>query len=206
MAGSYEQAKVGDPNSAAGPKWVAQFLGMNEKLNSSNQLEATGIADNAKPFRWYTPSIVAGEQATNSSVYTPLLTPDEVPSVVLPTNGLIMVGYLAKWKSTSAGAGRAAIHLGSTQIKNTTIAAFQAAETSGTATQVLSSTSFGLNNAEGEAAFTTTGQVLSPGAANGGATLIFAAAGTYNVRVLYKAESGEVKAKERKLWVATLGV
>src|SRR5215216_5153781 len=44
MAGTYEQAKVGDPNSSAGPKWVAQFLGMNEKLNSSNLLEDTGIA------------------------------------------------------------------------------------------------------------------------------------------------------------------
>jgi hypothetical protein len=34
----------------------------------------------------------------------------------------------------------------------------------------------------------------------------FAAAGTYNISVQYKATSGSITAKERKLWVAVLGV
>jgi hypothetical protein len=43
MTGTYEQAGLGEPNSTAGPKWLAQFKGMNEKLNSSNLLEDTGL-------------------------------------------------------------------------------------------------------------------------------------------------------------------
>jgi hypothetical protein len=39
----------------------------------------------------------------------------------------------------------------------------------------------------------------------GGAVKIFAAAGTYNISVQYKASSGSVTAKERKLWVSVLG-
>jgi hypothetical protein len=39
----------------------------------------------------------------------------------------------------------------------------------------------------------------------GGSIEVFAAAGTYTIGVKYKATSGNVTAKERKLWVATLG-
>lgn len=44
MAGTYEQATLGEPNATAGPKWLKQFKGMNEVLNSSNLLEDTGLA------------------------------------------------------------------------------------------------------------------------------------------------------------------
>lgn len=207
---------IGKKGNTEHPKVNAAIEALNTILGEENKVKGSGVEKETLPqsvfekgvgaIKWYTPTIIAGQHSTGSSVYTPLLEPDQIESVVLPTNGLIAIGYLAKWKSTIAGAGRAAIHLGSTQVKNSTIAAFQEAETSGTALQTLSSTSFGLNAAGGEAAFTTTGQILSPGAAIGGFCLVFAAAGTYKVRVLYKAESGEVTAKERKLWVAALGV
>lgn len=42
--GIYEQAALGEPNATAGPKWLKQFKEMNEKLNSSNKLEDSGLA------------------------------------------------------------------------------------------------------------------------------------------------------------------
>jgi hypothetical protein len=53
-------------------------------------------------------------------------------------------------------------------------------------------------------AWLTTGEILgSP--LEAGMAVVFGAAGTYTVGVKFKATSGSVTAKERKLWVATVG-
>jgi len=49
------------------------------------------------------------------------------------------------------------------------------------------------------------GEKLVTAQAFGGACEIFAAAGTYNISVQFKASSGNVKVKNRKLWVGALG-
>lgn len=167
----------------------------------------------------YTPKIIATEQSRNNESFGLLGTPDEIPSVVVPTDGLLLVGYSASVKSANSGAARAAIFLGANQLK---IAPW----TEGTApikqeaegnVGILSfskvfSTATGLrfNSVGAYSGDVTTGQLIGANSASsgvGGMTAIFAAAGTYNVSVQYRAGNpgGEVWAKERKLWVAVLG-
>jgi hypothetical protein len=136
--------------------------------------------------------------------------PDVVTNVVLPTDGLIVVGYQATWQQ-SAGAARAAIFVGANQLKSdaggTAPAVQEAVPSAGTgvdytlgtgATGLLSG-SFG-----GWTGDVTTGQVI--GTTSGfGVTYIFAAAGTYDVSIQFKAPSGTVTVKNRKLWVWTVG-
>lgn len=164
---------------------------------------------------WYAPVINAAEQSANSPAFTNLSTPDEISGVVLPTNGLIVVGYSANIKSSVSSAGAAAIFIGSNQVKIDAGGAAPAAQfvsTSGTTFHHISTNSYGLALVGSEVwtGDVTTGQIL--GAANSGVALgggpihVFAAAGTYTVSVKYGASSGTVTAKERKLWVWVLGV
>ena len=158
-------------------------------------------------FGGFASSIIAAEQATASTTFTKLATPDEV-SVALPTNGLLLIGYQAAWKSSTAGKKvSAAVFLGSNQLVIaagvSSPVAQEAAHTQGTL-QSLSGTTVGLATHESGTygADATTGQIISPGAAVGGGLMaVFAAAGTYAVSVQFKVESGaEVKAVNRKLW------
>src|SRR4051812_17888140 len=76
-----------------------------EQLGSSSVTEAkianlavtnAKLAAAAKPVVWYTPKVTATEQTRESATYGTLTTADEISSVVLPENGLIMVGFTAK--------------------------------------------------------------------------------------------------------------
>lgn len=140
--------------------------------------------------------------------------PDQVSNVVLPTNGLIVVAYQALWKDSVADAGRAAIFVGATQLKEmvSTTPEFQEAalidNASPNSYTTLSTFGFGLQSpleAVGvDSSQVTTGQLVGAGT-DGGPCYIFAAAGTYTISVQFKATSGTVTAKERKLWVWTMG-
>lgn len=183
--------------------------GLNEELDSSNDLQGTGIS---KGFlgRFYPPTIIATEQERTNVAFGNLTTPDEVKSVVLPENGLIVIGYQAKFKSSGSGTGSAAIFLGANQLKVQTVTApkVQEAKTVGTAEFFLVATSNGggLETATGNpGADVTTGQLLGSGNTIAGLSYVFAAAGTYNISVQFKATSGSVTAKERKLWVGVIG-
>jgi hypothetical protein len=192
VAGTLENPVIGEKNSTGDPKIVALVKLFNERLNAENKLG------------WYAPSIIGTEQTRESASFGTLTTADEVKSVILPENGIIVLGYLAKWKSSVSGAGRAAIFLGANQLKtnNEAVAAEEA---------TLSSTSFHTLGSSGtvtgldrrtvvEATFPTTGSTVGQGVA-----YIFAAAGTYNISIQFRATSGSVTAKERKLWVSVLG-
>jgi hypothetical protein len=61
-------------------------------------------------------SIPAAE-STSSTSNTLLTTPDRIQNVVLPTNGLIVIGYQALWQNTVANNARAAIFIGANQLK-----------------------------------------------------------------------------------------
>ncbi len=80
---------------------------------------------------------IAAAQSITSTTYTTLATPDQVPNIVLPTNGLIRVGYQATWQESVSGAARAAIFVGANQFKIQGTAAgapeTQAATTNGSA-------------------------------------------------------------------------
>lgn len=83
MAGTYELAKVGDTNASAGPKWVAQFEGMNNKLNSSNLLEDSGLA------------------SPNNSCYRTLLSVTSILSNALVASTYLLGSYAAGNPSAS---------------------------------------------------------------------------------------------------------
>lgn len=209
MAGTYEQSSLGEPNSTAGPKWLAQFKGMNDVLNSENDLTAEGIAKGTLG-RLYTPTIIATEQTRESATFGTLTTKDEVTSVVLPENGLIAIGFWGKVKCSVGSAGRVAIFLGANQLK---IAAdtgplVQEGSIAGTEFTTVTTGPLGISGtAKDTSSAVTTGQLLaSQGGNTGGLAYVFAAAGTYTISVQFRATSGSITAKERKLWVGVLGV
>jgi hypothetical protein len=142
---------------------------------------------------------------------------DVVSGVVLPTDGLIVVAYQALWKNTLVGNGRAAIFIGPTQAVVTAgatggapLAQNGAGPGSGnfaplatTPVGLDGSTSPGVDDTE-----VTTGQIVAPSGStgNGGATYLFAAAGTYDVSIQFKNNAaGTLSVKNRHLWVWTIG-
>lgn len=167
--------------------------------------------------------IIATEESTSVSGYNYMSTPDRVDNIVLPTDGLIFLGYQARWKADNViGGALAAIFLNSTQVKSaqsvTTTCTDQAATLPdpgvGANYRPLSSCDGGLISDENVAAGVTytgdvtTGQVIAAGGASniyaqrGGICAIFAAAGTYNVGIKFRSDgSNPVYARDRKLWV-----
>lgn len=146
--------------------------------------------------------------------------PDRVSSVVLPTDGIILVWFQAVWKQSVASTAHAYLYLSS----NPVVAANHAGATPGTgnseawigttanADVALHSWGGGLlsSNSNPMVAYSgdvTTGQIIGSSVSNGyyGPCWIFAAAGTYNVEVNFWADSGTVTVKDRRLWVATIG-
>lgn len=177
--------------------------------------------------------VIAASEARANTAFGTLTTPDQITGIVMPTDGLVLVGYEAQVKETVADAARAAIFLGSNQTvapaqSSTSPVAIAARSNAGVAgaffpvvscpsglvagTPVDGSTNTG---------FATTGQALAIGStvtrgeANttslagpafaGGFCVIEAAAGTYTVSVQYRATSGTVTAQNRKLWVLAIG-
>lgn len=61
-------------------------------------------------------SIISTSESITSTTFSTMPTPDQVASIVLPTDGLIAVWYQARWLESVAGAARAAIFVGSNQL------------------------------------------------------------------------------------------
>lgn len=160
-------------------------------------------------------SIVATEESRTNAAYGLLATPDQV-SVAVPTDGLIEVKFQALWKESVAQAARAAIFLGANQLKRASLTAPAVQEATMVPTAevskytALSSSAGGLaspsSNATEAGPAVTTGQVVAISKDDGGACYIFGLpAGTYTVSVQYKALTGTVTVKERRLWVEARG-
>lgn len=186
------------------------------KIPQGTDLPLLGLSESGTTRRGK--SIIATSQATGSATYTTLATPDLV-TVTLPTDGLLYITYHATWSQTVASAARAAIFLSATQLKgsdgNTGVPVVSEAGCSATANQdhALYTSGGGLvgNDQTGGWSDVTTGQVIGQvlgvggGSAPGGQIEVFAAAGTYDVSVKFKASSGTVTASNRKLWVKAEG-
>ncbi len=157
---------------------------------------------------------IATEETTTATTYaiTNLATQDKVASVVLPTDGLIVVAYRAFWKLTGASnSGAASIFLGSDQLKGQTV---DSAPTVNEASLAASGDNYGLlrcggsnltaaPSATSDVSLVTTGLVTTTAP-----VFIEAAAGTYTVSVQYKCNAtngGTLSVKERKLHVWTMG-
>jgi hypothetical protein len=163
----------------------------------------------SKGVTWYTPKVIATEETRENTAFGTLTTADEITGVALPENGLIVMGYVARWKSSVSEAGRAGLFLNTTQVRNG-LNGFVEPKTTATENCLLTSAPGGLASVEnaGAGPFPTTGVTLghqSSTSPAGGIAHIYAAAGTYTVSVRFRATSGSVTTKERKLWVAVLG-
>lgn len=182
--------------------------------------QAAGLNDGSNVRRGK--SIVATTESRTSTAYGLMTTPDRVQNIVMPASGLIVVAYQATWQESVATAARAGLFLGSNQVRF--------AENDSTSTKIvetnlggaantdkpLSTFGAGLNGYAGGdtnayPGDATTGQLVAMNGAVGGAVnlggpcYIFAAAGVYDVSIQFKAGSGSVTVKNRKLWVWTLG-
>lgn len=202
MTGSLPLPEVGENNSSADPRVRALLSQYNELLNSENKLPNTSLTG---VIGWYTPKVIATEQTRENVAFGTLTTPDEITSVVVPENGLMVIAYSAIVKSSAEEAGKIAIFIGANQLKSagSTVPVAVETATSGTAFATLSSSLVGLSvNVSKGTSFVTTGQTLTASSTTGGLCYVQRlAAGTYNVSVQYKATSGSVTAKERYLAV-----
>jgi hypothetical protein len=169
-------------------------------------------------------SIIATTEARTNTAYGLLTTPDRVSNVVVPTDGLVVVAYQATWQESVVGAANAAIFIGSNQLKiaqETGAPIVQEAvngASSANTDRPLVTYHEGLASWAGTtSAYTgdvTTGMTIGARLSTGGSdardrfgycTIGNLAAGTYDISVQFKSSSGSVTAKNRKLWVWTLG-
>jgi hypothetical protein len=149
---------------------------------------------------------IATEQERTSTTFGTLPTADLIKEVKVGEKGLLRIGYSARFKSSASGAGQAAIFIGTNQIKLfTTEPKAVAAVTIGTTFRHLTSRYAGLAaSTAGEATGVdaTTGQLISA-STEGGEAVLWVAPGTYDVSIQFKATSGSIFVKERRLWVET---
>lgn len=220
---------VGQPNSSEEPKVVnalTQLVGAVNNVDSDQIADGTiaagDISSSLADFLALTvagttrrgKAIIPAAEGMTNSAYSYLATPDRVSSIVLPTDGLICVAYQALWRETVPNAGRAALFLGATQLVLSRAGggvAVQETSNNGAANVYtpLTSAPGGLLSppaVTADASNVTTGQIV--GNANtspfGGFVSLFAAAGTYDVGVKFKASAGTVTIADRRLWVWTI--
>lgn len=167
-------------------------------------------------------SIIATSETTSATSYAVgnLATPDRVQNIVVPTDGLLFIGYRALVKPPVSANCRAAIFIGANQLKTPTpsaVPAVQEVSLSGGGTPNFSHIGANprglgqLSASTVDESDVTTGQALyisdSGGSSiHGSLCVVDVAAGTYDVSVQYKVSTtGPVTVKERKLWVWTTG-
>jgi hypothetical protein len=158
---------------------------------------------------WYTPKVIPGEETTTSLSPALLATPDEIPGVVMPTNGLIAVGYHANFKSSAGEVGVqtsfAGLFLGANQVKQAGVAEKAQAPRENTFARLYSGGTGVSSGGAGVSAISTTGETFGSPAPATGVCYIYAAAGTYAVSVKFWNSAGTCSVKERALWVWTYG-
>lgn len=164
-------------------------------------------------------SIIATEQNTGSTTFTTLTTPDEVPNLVLPADGIIFVLFVGQVYESITGHMRYAIFLNNNEVKvpsHIAAAPVQGDSSMYSGTQgkwfaVATSPVYGLTHVDGTSGVSytgdvTTGQIIGNRVNGGAICSIFAAAGTYTVGIRYKSIGATtVYAKNRKLWAWTMG-
>lgn len=215
---TYEVPANGEPR-ATGEGKVATALqklkeGLTGGLTNSNLSGAAGItranlAAESKPVTWYESKIIATEQSRESTSFGTLTTADEITGVVVPAGGIVVVRYKANVKSSVSGAGRVALFIGANQLKSNEIGGGplnQEAATTATTFHAFTSSIWGITGSSIESgADVTTGQSLAAGSNGGRCEIHGLPAATYAISVQYKATSGTITAKERKLWVTVEG-
>jgi hypothetical protein len=196
------------------PRYGLPYPLLTDAADILGAVEPLALALDALPSRGK--AIIATTESRTNTAYGTLTTPEQVAGIVLPTDGLLVVAYQATWQESVAAAGRVAIFIGTNQLKGATATGAAVVNEvsigSPANTDVpLASQPFGLVSAIPGAASSdvSTGQIvgMSSGISEphpAGPCHIFAAAGTYTVSVQFRATSGSVTVKNRKLWVWTI--
>lgn len=178
-------------------------------------MAALGLSDGEVMRRGV--SIIMAEGTRTSPNYGQLDNgPDQIPNLVLPAGGLIICAAQMQMKSSAASAGSAAYFLNTNQatIQNTNSRA-------AIGQSVLSQGTVYNSIASGDPGLVTTNQTTADIAADvafgqlvgvqlttrfaGGFDLFFADAGVYTLSVQWKATSGSVSARYRRLWAMAVG-
>lgn len=186
-------------------------------------------------------AVIATDESRTNVAYGLLTTPDRVQNVVVAAGQILCVAYQAEWASSAVQAGRAAIFIGSNQLRvphDNSVPEIEAAGDSSAivpgrrsflttcpiglvslinnvgdfartspmaiaALSLNSSSNFGAW-AELDGTLVKIGDVTGNGQdAVGGVCMIDVDPGTYDVSVQFKASSGSVSARNRKLRVWT---
>lgn len=201
--------------SAVGTTELASAAVSRDKLDASTVADIAGVSTTSVVRRGK--SIIDTEESRTNTAYGTLTTPDQVSNVVLPTDGLIALAFFARFKSSVNGAGSASLFLEGNRVIIGNSGVPNEAFTNMTDTYFgLHSYAAGLARGTGVGSLVTTGASVGGELVNldltdgdnigsGGICYIFATAGTYTVSVRFKATSGSVTARERKLWVWTTG-
>jgi hypothetical protein len=167
------------------------------------------LAAEAKPVTWYASSIIAAEQESTSAAFALLPTPDEIPGVVVPAGGKMLITFGARLWCSIAEAGKAGIFIGANQLITPAGSVGSPVEVHSLAKEawvkVVTSPSFSSGLAVSGSG--TTGTDVATGQMIGGGALeVYVPAGTYNVSVKVHSESSApVKMRERKLYVEVHG-
>src|ERR1700753_1857220 len=108
---TYSLPELGAPNTAADPLIRTALSEIKTVYNSE-------VAAAPKPGKWYPPKINAGEGTRTNTELGPLNdAADELPGVVVPTNGLVVVTFAAQVKCSVTGAGSIGLYFGSNLIQ-----------------------------------------------------------------------------------------
>lgn len=215
---------IGQPNASEDPKIRSCLSELQTILTAATDetnllvttLQKLGLNSGAQIGRGK--SIIATAESTPATSYAigNLTTPDRVQSLILPTDGLIVVLYKAIWQNSIASNGRAAIFVGASQAKvPSTVGSAPAVQDAIGSSQVALDADLitglqGLSggNATVNTSEVTTGQILGISGINtaGGPSFLFANAGTYDISIQFKNNSaGTTTVKNRHLWVWTVG-
>lgn len=147
-------------------------------------------------------SIIATEETRNSTAFGTMTTPDQVANVVLPSDGVILVSYYGHLRASIAGTAQFALFVGASQADDV-LGNAQASLAASSATSYRPMVVAESGCVQGTGASASTG--IGAPRITATPAVIAAPAGTYTVSVQFKATSGTVTVRDRRLFVEAKG-
>jgi hypothetical protein len=189
----------------AAPQEIPYYLGTDKPPDMAAVTKA--MADqvharlNALGLASCTSKLINTEESRTNTEFGTLATADEV-KLTLAEAGLLVVGFMAEVKSSVAAAGQVALFINGTQVARFEGGASVnvAGTTVGTGFCFVTTAQDKLNVKEGVVGVATTGLLLMATGTAGGLMVHGAPAAEYTITARYKATSGSVTAKNRRLY------
>lgn len=210
-----DNSKIAAAAGIVGTKLAANTV-TNDKIATAD-LQKLGLSDSVIRRG---KSVITGVGTRNNALPGALSNgPDQVTNIVLPTDGLIFVGFQALWQiaaATSAsaqlfinnGGGDVPIKVGQNGGAPSASTAIISAAPYATDVPLFSNPAAGnLATVVSSSASTevTTGQAIGGNFNSAGIIPVFAAAGTYTISAQFWTNGTTVSVKNRRLWVWTMG-